>query len=98
MKKPNQKAQRTTHDVRSIVRDELHTAKPAWQEDFVDAFTEKVAEFKDTVVTMLDAVMGELKKIREEQALMSNKLSEHTDTLESHDKRIKKIERTTNLS
>jgi len=37
---------------------------------------------KDEFYTKMDEVMGELKTIREEQALQSHKLSEHEDRIE----------------
>ena len=40
----------------------------------------------------MDEVVGELKAIREEHALQGNTLSNHTDQLENHDKRVKNFE------
>jgi len=39
----------------------------------------------------MDEVVGELQAIREEQASVTGKLSEHTDTLENHEERIVKL-------
>lgn len=48
---------------------------------------------KDEFYTKMDEVMGELKAIREEQILISGKVSDHTDELEDHDERIKRMEK-----
>ncbi|KKU85734.1 hypothetical protein A3A64_03070 [Candidatus Gottesmanbacteria bacterium RIFCSPLOWO2_01_FULL_48_11] len=47
---------------------------------------------KDEFFTKMDEVVGELKAIREEHALQGNTLSNHTDQLENHDKRVKNLE------
>jgi predicted nuclease with TOPRIM domain len=52
---------------------------------------------KEDFYTKMDEIMGELKAIREEQTLISGKVSEHTDQLEEHDQRLGKIEKHLNL-
>ena len=47
---------------------------------------------KDEFYTKMDEVMGELKAIREEQTLITGRVSGHTDTLEDHETRIEKLE------
>jgi len=47
---------------------------------------------KDEFYGKMDEVMVELKTIREEQTAISDKHSEHTDTLENHEERIVKLE------
>lgn len=81
-------------DVEKIIKNQLEKAKSSW----LDEFTKVVAKFKDDVMTVLDKVMGELKTIREEQTLMSGRLSEHTDTLEDHDARLEKLEKNVGFS
>jgi len=49
-------------------------------------------QFKDDVFTGLDKVMGELKKIREEQIFMHNKV------YQDHEKRITRLEQTQSLA
>lgn len=49
-------------------------------------------QFKDDVLTGLDKVMGELKKIREEQIFMHNKV------YQDHEKRITRLEQTQSLA
>lgn len=41
----------------------------------------------------MDEVMGELKAIREEHALQGHTVSNHTDQLEDHEERLKKVEK-----
>lgn len=47
---------------------------------------------KDEFFEKMDEVVGELQAIREEQASVTGKISEHTDTLENHEERIVKLE------
>lgn len=47
---------------------------------------------KDDFFTKMDEVMGELKAIREGQTLITGKISQHSDVLESHEARITKLE------
>lgn len=90
----------TDGTVRKIVREELNRAKSTWIGEIADRvtgevndnFTTKIAKFKDEIITLLDKVMGELKTIREEFAVMAPKLSDHTDTLENHETRISKLQ------
>ncbi|MBL7159721.1 hypothetical protein ISS85_04545 [Candidatus Microgenomates bacterium] len=49
---------------------------------------------KDEFYIKMDEVMGELKAIREEQTLVTGRISEHTDILEDHETRIVKLEQT----
>lgn len=79
-------------DVRKIIADELKKTKPDWVEKITRKVTESVAKFKDEILTVLDKVIGELKTIREEQIIMSGRQSEHSDTIEDHDTRLKKLE------
>lgn len=46
----------------------------------------------------MDEVMGELKKIREEQELTTDRNSEIKDTLKDHETRIDKLEHSSNLA
>jgi len=64
-------------------------------DEVTDTFEGIVAKFKDEVITAIDKNTGELKAMREELTAISGKTSEHSDTLENHEGRIKKMERTT---
>jgi len=46
------------------------------------------------VMDKLDSIAGSIKKFDEEQTALSYRVSEHTDQLENHEKKIKKIEKT----
>lgn len=46
----------------------------------------------EQIITMLDSVMGELKAMREESSLTTNRQSAHSDQLENHEGRITHIE------
>ncbi len=50
-------------------------------------------KFTAKVLERLDAVMGELKAIREEQMLVSGRVSEHSDFLEDQETRLVKLEK-----
>lgn len=47
---------------------------------------------KDEFYTKMDELMVELKAIREENTLVTGRLSEHSDDLEDHEQRIIKLE------
>lgn len=49
---------------------------------------------KDDFYEKMDEVMGEIKAMREEQTLIGNKLSDHSDQLEDHEQRISRFEKT----
>ncbi len=49
-------------------------------------------QFKDDVLARIDKIMGELKKIREEQIFMHNKV------YQDHEKRITRLEQTQSLA
>lgn len=55
-------------------------------------------KFTDKILGGLDAVMGELKTVREELVLISGRLSEDADSLENHETRLGKLEKRVNLS
>lgn len=44
------------------------------------------------VIETLDAVMGELRAIRDELVILSGRQSEHADQLDDHESRLTKIE------
>lgn len=50
--------------------------------EFDDAM-QKIDKKFDVVIEKLDGIAGEFKKFDEEQTLLSNKVSEHTDNLDS---------------
>ena len=65
----------------------------ATKEDLEKYLTvDEFRQFKDDVLTGLDKVMGELKKIREEQIFMHNKV------YQDHEKRITRLEQTQSLA
>lgn len=78
---------KTTHvfydemDVKKIVREELESTKPKW-----------LVEKLDKLYELVDKIAGGIKDYREEQELNANKLSDHSDELENHDLRLKKLE------
>jgi vacuolar-type H+-ATPase subunit E/Vma4 len=47
---------------------------------------------KDEFYTRMDELIGEVKAMREEQRVITGKISEHTDTLEDHESRITSLE------
>ena len=57
-------------------------------------FDEKIKYLptKDDFFTKMDEVMGELKAIREEQTLITGKISQRSEVLENHEARITKLE------
>ncbi len=72
-------------EIKTIVREEL------------DEKT-KLLPTKDQFFSKMDEVMGELKAIREEHAIAGNTISEHTDQLEDHDRRIAHLEKPLKIS
>ncbi|OGG02540.1 hypothetical protein A2Z33_01965 [Candidatus Gottesmanbacteria bacterium RBG_16_52_11] len=47
---------------------------------------------KDEFAEKMDNMMGELKTIREEITLVSGRMSDHTDELDKHDRRLSRTE------
>ena len=79
----------TQEDVRSIVKDEL-----------IDMGLDQVPKklnLLDKILVSIDKLVGEVKDYREEQVLVSGKISEHTEQLDDHDTRIKQAEKTLDL-
>lgn len=68
-------------DVKKIVHEEFENTKPKW-----------LVEKLDKLYEMLDKIAGGIKDFREEQDIMGNRVSEHSDELENHDLRLKKLE------
>lgn len=52
-------------------------------------------EFKEELYSRFDAIMGELKAIREEIAASLYRQREHSDQLENHEARLTKLESVT---
>ena len=75
----------------TLDNDDLKAIKDLMEVTFEEKLDEQLAEklshlpTKDEFYTKMDEVVGELKTVREEQPLQSDKLSEHED-------RIQKIE------
>ncbi len=61
-------------------------------EEIVEEKT-KLLPTKEEFFSKMDEVMGELKAIREEHTLTSGTISTHTDQLEEHEERLKKVEK-----
>ncbi len=53
---------------------------------------ELIREIKDPIFEKLDAFLKEIRDSREEQTLLAGKQSEHSDILEDHEARLKKLE------
>jgi predicted nuclease with TOPRIM domain len=52
----------------------------------------KLLPTKDEFFNKMDIVIGELKTIREEHVLQGNTVSDHSDQLDNHEKRIEHLE------
>lgn len=59
-----------------------------------DIFVTKddIRQLKNEIFEKIDKFLALFMKVDQEQTLMGEKVSEHTDTLESHDKRIGQLE------
>lgn len=66
-------------EVENIVEEKLRTVKPYWV---------------DRMMELLDKSAGNYKKVDETQELLSGRQSEHSDTLEEHETRLQKLEKT----
>lgn len=77
------------HEIELLIEKKL-------EEKLEEKFNErmKFLPTKDEFYTRMDEVMGELKAIREEQALITGRVSTHSDQLENHETRISKLEQT----
>lgn len=81
-------------NVRKIVREELNIFKGEMKDEIVGDVEGKLTELTSEIMNGIDEVMGEIKAGREEQVLIGNKLSEHSDQLEDHEQRISRFEKT----
>ena len=52
---------------------------------------------KDEFYSKMDELIGEIKASRQEHTAITGRLSEHSDTLDKHEKRLEKIEKTVTL-
>lgn len=55
------------------------------QDDRQEALDQKIIQFKSAILDAVDSVMGEIKKVREEQTLIANQIADQSDKLESHE-------------
>ncbi len=60
--------------------------------DIVDAVRQEIIQFKSDVFSKIDPILKEVVASREEREIVNYNVSLQKDTLESHEKRIKKIE------
>ena len=72
--------------VREIVKEELNN-----HDEIHDQELER--RIRDPLMEKLDALLKEIRDSRDEQILLSGKQAEHSDELEDHDGRIKKLEK-----
>lgn len=70
---------------RSFLRSEL--------DDLKKEIDRKAQGYRDQILTKLDETMGELGAMREENTIDSGQTSQLRDTVQDHEKRIKKIEK-----
>jgi len=86
---------------RFATKKELHSFREAAvrlfasKEDLLDSerrLEVKITNFKDEVLTAVDAVMGEVKTIREERAAHVLRHDRVDETLAGHEKRLKRVE------
>lgn len=60
--------------------------------DMEEKFERNLKQWKSEIFDKIDQLVSSLKPTREEQTVISGKVSEHSDTLESYGKRIDKLE------
>lgn len=63
-------------------------------EDFKEEFNSKITEFKSEILDSVDAVMGEIKAVRENQEAHNFSHERIDDDLDDHETRIGKLEKT----
>lgn len=85
-------------DLQVVVRTEIKKAGldkvPGKLEQILEKLEkhDKGIEKIDHLSEVMDNIAGGIKDYREEQELNANKLSDHSDQLEDHDRRLKKLE------
>ncbi len=64
------------------------------KETFVtkDDLKEQFRQFKSEIFEKMDKFLAIFTKVDQEQTLLTDKVSKHTDTLESHGKRLTRLE------
>ena len=77
-----------------ITQKDKQEIKTIFKEEFDEQYEKrfKFLPTKEEFFTAMDEVMGELKGIREEQELITHRVSQHTDQLEDHETRITKLQ------
>ena len=61
-------------------------------EDVKQGLRKEMKTYHEKTIEKLDSIMGEFKKFDEEHTLLSYRVSEHSDQLEEHEGRLKKLE------
>lgn len=82
-------------DVQKIVRGELRKAEIAQKlEQILERLDKHDKKFEkiDHLIEVVDRIAGDIRDYREEQELNAQKLSDHSDQLEDHAERLKKVE------
>ena len=74
----------TKEDVRELLKEEIQEAKKELREE--------IHEFKDDIMTKLDDIAGQLETMRDENTIGSYQTRNLNETVEDHEKRIKKLE------
>lgn len=82
-------------NIRQIVHEELEKTGLAVKMESLTEKVEGLTEKVDRIMEVVDGIAGEIKNYRQEQDMMSFRISEHTDQLEDHEIRIKHIEHPT---
>ncbi len=73
-------------------RIEIRTEFASLERRLEEKFDKKLIDFSDKILTAIDAVMGEIKTMREEHAAFAYRQSKHSDQLEDHETRVVKLE------
>ena len=73
---------KTGTELKKIIREEVRNELAITKTDIVDSVAKLITHFKSDVLDSVDLVLGELKKNREEQVVVSGQLSDHEDRIE----------------
>lgn len=79
------------------LRHEINDAKEGLRNEIKknhNELSQKIGSLHNEVMGKLDSIAGSFKKFDEEQTVLSYRVSKHTNQLENHEKRIRKIEKT----
>ena len=84
-------------EVRKEIRIEGKVIREQLSFDLGNQIKTAFSELQDRLFTKIDPILKEVLANREERSIMNYKLEKHSNTINSHSKKIKKLEKALNI-